>query len=257
MFHKLLEFLKEKARKTPLWLKILAPMLVFGGLGVFTLIAFITAFLITAWFGNPLPILGFNQSPEQPIAFPHTVHAASGPLIDKKTGKVYEDVYGNKRINDQGKPKEGLGMDCTYCHKTVTKEAWAGIPPVELCISCHKVIGSNESKELTKLRDFGLFEESRSSIKWQRVHRMPDHVRFVHEPHIRYLISNPEAIQNKSADFRILDNGTVKASQVCSTCHGQVATMEKVSQVEPLKMGQCVACHRANEASVGCETCHY
>ena len=47
------------------------------------------------------------------------------------------------------------------------------------------------------------------------------------------------------------------ASKVCSTCHGNVAGMNQVAQVQPLKMGQCVACHRANEASVGCETCHH
>ena len=257
MFRKFIEFLKEKDRNTPTWLKILMPMLVFGGLGFHAIMAFVTAFLITAWFGNPLPVFGFDQSPDQPIAFPHTIHAGVGQLINDKTGKPYKDIYGNERIDDSGEPKVGLGMDCTYCHKTVTKEAWAGIPPVELCVSCHRVIGSNESKELTKLREFGLFEETKSPIKWQRVHRMPDHVRFVHEPHIRYLTSNPNAIQNKSADFKTLDNGTVEASKVCSTCHGQIATMEKVSQKEPLKMGQCVACHRANEASVGCETCHH
>ena len=54
-----------------------------------------------------------------------------------------------------------------------------------------------------------------------------------------------------------LPDGTVNASKVCSTCHGNVAGMEQVAQVQPLKMGQCVACHRANEASVGCETCHH
>jgi len=237
----LVEFIKEKDKTTPLWLKLLAPVLGVGGLGIFAVLSFVTAFLITAWLGNPLPVAGFDQSPEQPIHFPHTIHAGVGPI----TGDNSDDTI------------EGLGMDCTYCHKQVTEQSWAGVPPVELCISCHKIIGESSNTQLKLLRDYGLYEETKSPINWERVHRMPDHVRFAHAPHIWYLTENPQAIQNKPIDFEVLQDGTVSASKVCSTCHGNVAGMNQVAQVQPLKMGQCVACHRANEASVGCETCHH
>jgi hypothetical protein len=46
-------------------------------------------------------------------------------------------------------------------------------------------------------------------------------------------------------------------SAVCSTCHGDVASMTKVSQVKPLKMSDCVDCHRDNGAPTDCTTCHY
>ena len=253
----IVEIIKEKDKTTPTWLKLLAPVLAVGGLGIFAVLSFLQAFVMTAWFGNPLPVLGFDQSPDQPMHFPHTIHAGVGPLIDENTGEPYVSPSGEMRINDDGSPMIGLGMDCTYCHKQVIERAWSGVPPVELCISCHKVIGDSDSEQLTYLRQKGLYEETKSPINWERVHRMPDHVRFNHAPHIWYLTENPNAIQNKPVDFEILPDGTVNASKVCSTCHGNVAGMEQVAQVQPLKMGQCVACHRANEASVGCETCHH
>src|SRR5437763_1699959 len=30
-----------------------------------------------------------------------------------------------------------LGIDCRYCHATVERSAFAGIPPVHTCMSCH------------------------------------------------------------------------------------------------------------------------
>src|ERR687885_183562 len=37
----------------------------------------------------------------------------------------------------------GLGIDCRYCHATVEKAAFPGIPPTETCMSCHSQIWTN------------------------------------------------------------------------------------------------------------------
>ena len=130
------------------------------------------------------------------------------------------------------------------------------MPPVALCSYCHKVIGPEENPELAKLRKAaGLTEEDPSPINWKRVHRLPDHVRFVHEPHIRYLTQHPSEIRNAAPVVNQLSEAL--PSQVCSTCHGDVASMLEVKQVEALKMGQCVDCHRENEAPTDCTVCHH
>lgn len=232
----LLEFLREKHRTTPLWLKVLIPILGLGTLGVVAVTGAVLAFVITAWLGQPIPVLGFDQSIEQPIPFSHTIHAGTG---------VYENSLGDQ--------VQGLGMDCTFCHRTVTTQANAGIPPVQFCAYCHQVIGKDESEPLTQIRmAAGVIGDDPHPINWKRVHRMPDHVRFVHEPHIRYLTANPEAITNSTSGVK------TGAAGVCSTCHGDVASMSKtVTQVEPLKMGQCVNCHRDNNAPTDCASCHH
>ena len=232
----LLEFLREKHRTTPLWLKVLIPILGLGTLGVVAVTGAVLAFVITAWLGQPIPVLGFDQSIEQPIPFSHTIHAGTG---------VYENSLGDQ--------VQGLGMDCTFCHRTVTTQANAGIPPVQFCAYCHQVIGKDESESLTQIRmAAGVIGDDPHPINWKRVHRMPDHVRFVHEPHIRYLTANPEAITNSTSGVK------TGAAGVCSTCHGDVASMSKtVTQVEPLKMGQCVNCHRDNNAPTDCASCHH
>lgn len=231
----LLEFLREKHRTTPLWLKVLIPVLGLGSLGVVAVIGAVLAFVITAWLGQPIPVLGFDQSVEQPIAFPHTIHAGNA-------------VY----TNSTGEQVQGLGMDCTFCHRTVTSQANAGVPPVQFCAYCHQVIGGEESEPLTQVRmAAGIVGDEPHPIDWKRVHRMPDHVRFVHEPHIRYLTNHPEAVTNSTSGV------SMGAAGVCSTCHGDVAAMEEVAQVEPLKMGQCVNCHRDNNAPTDCASCHH
>ena len=34
----------------------------------------------------------------------------------------------------------GLGIDCRYCHTTVEKSAFAGMPATEICMGCHSQI---------------------------------------------------------------------------------------------------------------------
>ena len=128
-------------------------------------------------------------------------------------------------------------MDCTFCHRNVTQKRRRPIPAVGLCMSCHKVIGDG-LPEVEKLRDY---HAAGRAIDWVRVHRVPDHVHFVHESHVQF--------------FSERDN--VAPSETCTLCHQDVGSMTKVKQVRPLKMGDCVDCHRENEAPTDCTACHY
>ena len=209
-----------------------------GALGVMAVAGAVGAFVITGWLGQPVPVLGFQQTFDQPIDFPHTIHASMKQL---------------EHVAADGQTMEGLGLDCTFCHRTVTTQANAGIPPVGFCATCHEVIGSADNNEINILRDAAgiIGDDGKEPINWRRVHRLPDHVRFVHEPHIRYLTQNPSEVKGNT------DGVSQGPSAVCSTCHGNVAAMEQVEQVEALKMGQCVDCHRDNGAPTDCVACHH
>ena len=199
----------------------------------------VVVFVIPAWFGLPLDVFGFNEGPEQPIAFPHTVH------VDE------------------------LGLDCTFCHRTVTIGAAASVPAVGLCMACHKTVG-DDSPEIAKLRD--RYDAVGRPIDWVRVHRVPDHVHFVHEAHVRFFSGSKTVVdvltdsdtqirlgeaRQVQPDARVGQSIEVAPSGTCSICHGDVASMVKVRQVRPLKMGDCVNCHRDNSAPTDCTTCHY
>ena len=38
---------------------------------------------------------------------------------------------------------QGLGLQCQYCHTTVEKSSYAGIPPTRTCMNCHAQIWTN------------------------------------------------------------------------------------------------------------------
>ncbi len=244
-----MDFIKEKNRVIPNWFKVSLPILLISGLLVIILLAGAMTFLITAWLGQPVATFGFEQTFEQPVLFPHTIHAGS------------EEV-----INSQGESVTGMGLDCTYCHRTVVNRPSAGVPSVEVCAFCHRVIGKESNTELINLREQGGFDTlvgvPTQPINWRRVHRLPDHVRFVHSAHIQYLIENPQRVNSLNPDLPIPTGSTIVASQVCSTCHGDVAggygeNITEVTQVESLKMGQCVDCHKENGAPSDCAVCHH
>src|SRR4029450_10937241 len=37
----------------------------------------------------------------------------------------------------------GVGLDCRYCHTSVEKSSFAGIPPTKTCMNCHSQIWVN------------------------------------------------------------------------------------------------------------------
>jgi hypothetical protein len=119
------------------------------------------------------------------------------------------------------------GIHCLFCHRYAPESPVAGIPAVADCRSCHLFISPN-APEIKKL--MGCWEK-REPIPWVRVYSLPDHVYFPHMMHIR-------------------------AQLACTTCHGEVAAMERITRSVKLEMGWCLNCHRQHKASIDCWTCH-
>lgn len=116
-----------------------------------------------------------------------------------------------------------LGMDCRYCHSNVEKSYEANIPSVSVCYGCHA------EGRLTQFTDSPVHAEKTSfireayakdaSIPWRRVHKLADYVHnFPHQVHVGAGVS-------------------------CYSCHGQIAGMPVVHQVQPLSMSWCLDCH--------------
>ena len=121
-----------------------------------------------------------------------------------------------------------IGIDCQFCHAYARRGPVAGIPSVQRCAGCHRVVLS-EQPEILKVLEYW---ENEEPIPWVRVHDLPDYVRFTHKAHVR-------------------------AGVGCETCHGDVAQMEAAVQVESLSMGWCVSCHEDRGATRDCLACHY
>lgn len=132
-----------------------------------------------------------NEFIEQPVQFSHTHH-------------VLDD-----------------GIDCRYCHTSVETAAFAGIPPVKTCMTCHSQIWA-EAPILEPIR--ASFRDERP-VRWIRVHDLPDFVYFNHSIHI-------------------------KKGMGCETCHGRVDRMPLTLQVQSLQMEWCLDCHRNPEQYV-------
>jgi hypothetical protein len=153
---------------------------------------------------NNLIVIGYNKgyAPDQPIPFSHELHA----------GKY--------------------GIDCQYCHQSVEVSRHATVPATSTCMNCHQfLVMKPDSQWLNQIR---AAHEKNESIPWQKVHLLPDHVKFNHAAH-------------------------VAAGKQCAECHGPVETMPVVYQHSSLSMGWCLECHRKpeNQAPVNCGTCHY
>src|ERR1700687_6453571 len=71
------------------------------------------------------------------------------------------------------------GIDCRYCHTSVETSSFAGLPPTEICMSCHSQIWSN-AEMLEPVRSSFRTGES---LEWTRIHDLPDFVYFNHSIH--------------------------------------------------------------------------
>ena len=114
-----------------------------------------------------------------------------------------------------------LGIDCRYCHTSVEKSSFAGVPPSHTCMSCHSQIWTN-SEMLEPVR---ASYRTNTSLRWARVNALPDFAYFDHSIHV-----------NKGVG--------------CTTCHGPIGEMPLTWRAETLYMRWCLDCHRHPERFV-------
>jgi len=170
------------------------------------------------------PLVRLPHAPRQPILFNHVIHAGS-----------YQ-------------------IPCQYCHADARRSEYAGLPSVERCLGCHKIIGAQDNPEIAKIHDYA---QRGQPIPWVRVFKVPEFTFFPHKPHVRYGLE-------------------------CQTCHGPIERMRVVGAdtgpklgddlirllgfrppPRALTMGWCVECHREQNATRGsrapleCVTCHH
>jgi hypothetical protein len=107
------------------------------------------------------------------------------------------------------------GIDCRYCHNSVDKAAFAGLPSTQVCMTCHSQIWTN-SPLLEPVRES--FRTGRP-IQWERVHDLPDFAYFNHSIHVKKGIG-------------------------CVSCHGKVDEMPLTWKENTLTMAWCIDCHR-------------
>ena len=108
-----------------------------------------------------------------------------------------------------------LGIDCRYCHTSVEKSSFAGLPPTQTCMTCHSQIWTNASM----LEPVRASYRDDKSIAWTRVNALPDFVYFNHSIHVAKGIG-------------------------CTTCHGPIAEMPLTWAANTLQMSWCLECHR-------------
>jgi hypothetical protein len=116
---------------------------------------------------------------------------------------------------------ESMGIDCRYCHTSVEVSSFAGLPPTKTCMNCHSQVWA-QAPMLEPVRESFRTDQS---IRWVRVHDLPDFVFFNHSIHVAKGIG-------------------------CSTCHGRVDQMPLMWSVSPLQMEWCLDCHRQPEKYV-------
>jgi len=108
------------------------------------------------------------------------------------------------------------GIDCRYCHASVEVSAFAGMPPLSTCMTCHSRLFTDQAVLGALVAAF----RGGEALQWNRVHDLPDFVYFDHSIHVAKGVG-------------------------CATCHGRVDQMPLTWRVATLDMQWCIACHRA------------
>jgi len=165
---------------------------------------FIVISILTIIGGAGWAIAQTQQTPDQPIEFPHNRHV-------------------------------GLGIQCLYCHPGAWKGKSSGLPTQSKCWGCHQQI-EKESPELEKLKEY---VESGEKIPWVPVFIVPDYVHYNHRPHIAAGL-NCEECHGEIGNMTVAEPQQELNMGWCLDCHIETAGNDEEALT---KLVDCTTCH--------------
>jgi hypothetical protein len=121
-----------------------------------------------------------------------------------------------------------VGLKCDACHSNPDPGADMALPTVQKCMLCHATIAADQPD----IRKLAAVAKTKQPIEWVRVYKIPTFVTWSHRFHLNAGIG-------------------------CAMCHGDLETMDVTRRaMDVTTMAGCVYCHRVNQASTDCGTCH-
>ncbi len=73
-----------------------------------------------------------------------------------------------------------LKIDCRYCHGSVGKSSFAGMPATETCMSCHSGVFTDSPMLAPVIESY----RTEKPLAWRRVYDLADYVYFDHSVHV-------------------------------------------------------------------------
>jgi hypothetical protein len=119
-------------------------------------------------------------------------------------------------------------LQCQFCHPNPDPGNQMTIPPTAKCMGCHAEV----AKDKPAIKKLTQFSKDHEAVPWVRLYAVPAFVYWSHRTHL-------------------------EAKMKCEMCHGEVAQMDVTTRVTRVTtMDGCVECHKQNNASTGCASCH-
>ena len=122
-------------------------------------------------------------------------------------------------------------IDCSTCHEKAADGPAATLPPLRVCVKCHKEVQGKDPKLEEAIMDA---VAKKQEIAWVQVNQVAGHVYFSHRAHVAF------------------------AEMECDVCHGDMKSQEQPVSVPNVatSMASCIECHQKKGASTDCLTCH-
>lgn len=211
-------------------------------------VSLVVTIFVSSWIWMTMWNTNMHQGyqPEQPIHFPHDLHAGA------------------------------MQINCQYCHTGAYKSKNASIPSLNVCMNCHKTIDrrhdqTEPSPEIAKIYTALGYDPKTQKydttkarpIQWVRVHNLPDFVYFNHSQHVVVAGLRCQTCHGPVETMKEVYQYSPLTMKWCIQCHKRTnvnmkgnAYYEKMEAVHQLiSEGKPVT--EAAMGGIECGKCHY